>query len=101
MGTTLALQAMGGGMTALLIQMVLIFGIIYVLIILPQRREQKRHREMVASLERGDQVVMNGGLVGEIVQVRDDLLFLKTGEARVVVERARVARKVVPAAGGK
>lgn len=101
MGTTLALQMMGGGLTALLIQMVLIFGIIYVLIILPQRREQKRHREMVAALERGDQVVTTGGLVGEIVQVRDDLLVLKTGEVRVVVERARVARKVIPPGVGK
>jgi preprotein translocase subunit YajC len=94
--TVFALQ-MGGGMMALLIQMVLIFGIIYVLIILPQRREQKRHREMVATLDRGDQVATTGGLVGEIVQVRDDLLYLKTGDARVVVERARIAHKIVPA----
>lgn len=77
---------------ALIIQLVLIVAIFYFLLILPQRREQKRHREMLAALRPGDEVVTMGGLVGEIVTAKDDRIVLKTGEARVVVERARIAR---------
>lgn len=80
----------------LLIQLVLIVAIMYFLFILPQRREQKRHREMLASLRPGLEVVTAGGLVGEIVQLKEEMITLKTGDARVVVERARIARLVNP-----
>ena len=95
MVAVLALQApgQGGGMgMALIIQLVLVVAIFYFLLILPQRREQKRHREMLAALRAGDTVVTSGGLIGEIVQLKDDQVTLKSGDARVVVERARIAR---------
>jgi len=90
----LALQAQRGGPgIALLVQFVLIIGIMYFLFILPQRREQKRHRELITSLKPGDEIVTAGGLIGEIIAVRDDAVTIKSGDARVVVERARVARR--------
>lgn len=79
-------------MTAILIQVVPLVAIMYFLFILPQRREQKRHRELIAGLKPGQEVVTTGGLVGEIIQLRDDLVTIKSGEARVVVERVRIAR---------
>lgn len=84
---------------ALIIQLVFIVAIFYFILILPQRREQKRHREMLAALRPGDEVVTVGGLVGDIVQLRDELVTLKSGDARVVVERARIARLLNPPAG--
>jgi len=91
--TILAMQGFsGGGMTAILIQVVPLIAIMYFLFILPQRKEQKRHRELIASLKPGQEVVTTGGLVGEIIQLRDDLVTLKSGDARVVVERVRIAR---------
>lgn len=91
--TILAIQGVsGGGMTAILIQVVPLIAIMYFLFILPQRKEQKRHRELIASLKPGQEVVTTGGLVGEIIQLRDDLVTLKSGDARVVVERVRIAR---------
>jgi preprotein translocase subunit YajC len=85
----------------LIIQLVLLVAIFYFLLILPQRREQKRHREMLAALRAGDEVVTAGGLIGEIIQLKDDQLTLKTGDARVLVERARIARLVNPPAEAK
>jgi preprotein translocase subunit YajC len=79
-------------MTAILIQVVPLIAIMYFLFILPQRKEQKRHRELIASLKPGQEVVTTGGLVGEIIQLRDDVVTLKSGDARVVVERVRIAR---------
>lgn len=77
---------------AFLIQIVAIVAIFYFLLILPQRREQKRHREMLAALKRGDQVATVGGVVGEIIHLSDELVQLKSGDARITVERARIAR---------
>jgi preprotein translocase subunit YajC len=91
MATVLFLQTGGIGF-AFLIQLVAIVAIFYFLLIMPQRREQKRHRELLAALKRGDQVVTLGGLVGEIINLNDELVQLKTGDARVTVERARIAR---------
>ena len=91
--TILALQGLpGGNMTAILIQVVPLVSIMYFLFILPQRKEQKRHRELIANLKPGQEVVTTGGLVGEIIQLRDDLVTIKSGDARVVVERVRIAR---------
>lgn len=98
---SIVLLQMGGSPFAGFVIPLAFLAIIYFLLILPQRREQKRHREMVASLQRGDQVVTLGGLVGEIISLREDQVTLKTGDARVVLERARVARRVEPGAAGK
>ena len=95
--TTLAVQIAGGsGGLVFLVQLVFFGAIIYFLLIRPQQRERKRHREMLAALKRGDEVITAGGLIGEIIHLRDDSVVLKTGESRVMVERARIARLVVP-----
>lgn len=103
MATITLLQGFGGANGTLLMvaQIALFVGIFYFLLIRPQRAEQARHREMVASLKRGDRVATVGGLVGEIIGLNEDTVTLKTGSAQVVVERAKVARRMgdVPAAG--
>ncbi len=86
---------------ALIVQLVLVVAIFYFLLILPQRREQKRHRELLAALRPGDEVVTFGGIVGEIIQLRDDLITIKSGDSRFVVERARIARLLRPPAETK
>jgi len=52
----------------------LIFVIMYFLIIRPQQRRLKDHREMVAALRRGDTVVTGGGLIGKVTKADDDEL---------------------------
>ncbi|HEV2146797.1 MAG TPA: preprotein translocase subunit YajC [Longimicrobiaceae bacterium] len=99
MATILLLQGGGGGSMVLIAQIALFIGIFYFLLIRPQRAEQKRHREMVAALKRGDRVATLGGLVGEIVALNEEVLTLQTGQARVVVERAKVARLMTPGTG--
>lgn len=81
---------------AMIVQLVLIVAIFYFLLILPQRREQKRHRELLAALKPGDEVVTAGGLIGEIITLKEDRVSLKTGDARLVVERGRIARLLTP-----
>jgi preprotein translocase subunit YajC len=101
MATVPLLQATGGIGMAFIIQIVAIVAIFYFLLILPQRREQKRHREMLGALKRGDQVATMGGVVGEIVHLNEELVQLKSGDSRITVERARIARLMTEPAPAK
>ncbi len=86
------LQA-GSGAQAIILPLAFL-AIMYFLLIVPQRREMKRHRELVESLRPGDRVATLGGVVGEITAVKEDVVTLKSGEARLVVERGKIARKL-------
>jgi preprotein translocase subunit YajC len=55
-----------------LLPFLLIFVIIYFLILRPQQKRVKAHREMVAQIRRGDTVVTAGGLIGKVSKVIDD-----------------------------
>jgi preprotein translocase subunit YajC len=94
----------GPSLSLMLFQIILIFGIIYLLVIRPQRRQQEQHRLLLASLQRGDQVVTSGGIVGEVVHIKDDQITVRSGEAKFVVLRSgissitnRTATEVKPA----
>lgn len=67
-------QGAGGmdGMAAQILPIVLIIGVFYFLIIRPQQKKQKAHREMLTALHRGDRIVTSGGLVGTITKVTSD-----------------------------
>ena len=54
------------------IPLILIFVIFYFFLIRPQQKKIKEHKQMVASLKRGDQVVTSGGIIGKIERVFDD-----------------------------
>lgn len=51
---------------------IFIFVVMYFLVIRPQQKKAKAHREMVANMRRGDTVVTGGGLIGKISKVNDD-----------------------------
>ena len=66
--------AAGGGMEGLLLQLPMflaIGAIFYFLLIRPQQKRMKEHREMVAAVSRGDEVVTQGGVVGKVTKVSD------------------------------
>lgn len=94
----LAAPAEGGSPgLVLFIQFAAIIAIFWFLLIRPQRKAQQRHREMLAALKRGDEVVTDGGIIGEIVHLKDDRVTIKTGEnTRIVVARAKIARVLQP-----
>jgi preprotein translocase subunit YajC len=60
-----------GGMESLL-PLVLIFVVFYFLLIRPQQKKAKTHREMLGNLHRGDRIVTNGGLIGKITRIPND-----------------------------
>jgi len=81
-----------GGMESLL-PLVLIFVVFYFLLIRPQQKKQKAHREMLGELRRGDRIVTAGGVIGTITRVNSDTeITVEISEGvRVKVVRAMVS----------
>jgi len=78
-------------MGAFLVQMVLIVGIVYFLLIRPKMQQEKKHRERLSQLKTRDEVLTVGGIIGEVVHIKDDRITIKSGESRLVIQRDRVA----------
>lgn len=77
-----------------LIPIILVMIIFYFLLIRPQQKRAKQHREMLAALRRGDKVVTNGGITGTIVKVVDDQDTVEVEiakDVKVNVVRAMIA----------
>jgi preprotein translocase subunit YajC len=85
----------GAGAIAQFIPLILIFVIMYFLILRPQQKRMKEHRNMVSELKRGDQVITQGGLIGKVTDVKDDELTVEIAQGvKVRVVRATVAQVV-------
>lgn len=84
----------GSGLSVLLFQVALIFGIFYFLIIRPQRRQQQRHKELLAALQKGDHVITSGGIVGEVLHLKENEITIRSGESKLVVLRQNIANVV-------
>ena len=88
-------QAAGGGdggfMT--LVPLVLIFVVFYFLLIRPQQKRAKQHREMLVNIRRGDKIVTGGGIIGTVSKVvSDDELAVEIAEGiKIRVQRALVS----------
>jgi len=75
-------------------------AIFYFLLIRPQMRQQKAHREKIASVKKGDQVVTAGGLVGKVVKVDDDYADIELAkDVRVKAVKSTIGDIIPP--GGK
>ncbi len=75
--------------------LILLFAIFYFLIIRPQQKQQKAHREMLESLKKGDKIVTNGGIHAEVVKTEEDFIKIKLSDNVIVkLDRAFVARKL-------
>jgi preprotein translocase subunit YajC len=91
MGTGGGASGQGGGFGAF-VPLILMFGIFYFLLIRPQQKKQKEHRQMLSNLKKGDQVITSGGLYGRITGLTDTIATLEIAEkVRVKVGRANIA----------
>jgi preprotein translocase subunit YajC len=93
----------GGSLTPLAFQFILIVAIVYFIMWRPQQKQRKQHEASLAALKRGDEIVTSGGIIGEVVHIReaskdgganrmDDRVTIKSAESRLVIERGRIAR---------
>lgn len=82
-------------MGSLLIPLILMVGIFYFLVILPQKKQQQSLKDLITALKIKDEIVTNGGIIGTIVEVREtsfiirsaDKSLLEIGKAAIVGKR--------------
>ena len=74
------------------IPLILMFVIFYFLLIRPQQKKAKEHREMIGNLKKGDKIITSGGIYGTITGVEDNTITVEIAEkVRVKVSRGNVA----------
>lgn len=80
-----------------LLALLITFGLMWVLLILPQQRRMRQHQAIVASLQAGDEIVTAGGLYGTITSVDEDTLSVEVAPGVVLrVLRSAVSQRVAP-----
>lgn len=87
-----------------LFQIAAIFGIFYFVMIRPQQKQRADHEKRIKEIRKGDEVVVAGGIIGEIIHVKEtvkdgtptktleDRITIKSGESRIVVERRSITK---------
>lgn len=82
----------GGALMPQILMMAMIFGVFYFLLIRPQQKKMKMHKEMLGQIRRGDRIVTGGGIIGSVTKViGDDELQVEIADG----VKVRVARSMV------
>jgi preprotein translocase subunit YajC len=71
-----------------IVPLILMFAIFYFLLIRPQQKKAKQHKEMVSNLKIGDRIVTNGGIYGNIVRMTEQTIILEIAD-KVQIEMLR------------
>lgn len=92
--------APGGGMMSGLLPLLLMFLVFYILLIRPQQKRTKQHKELLDSLKKGDEVITSGGIFGKVTGITENVVTLEVADkVRIKVQRGNVSgMKPKPAA---
>ena len=88
-----AAAAQGGlfGGPTMIIMLVLMFAVMYFMIIRPENKKKKEQEALRSSLHRGDKITTIGGIMGKIVDIKDDKIVVESGEDQVRLEMQKWA----------
>ena len=73
-----------------------LFAFMYFFMIRPQRKRQKEHNELVSGLSKGDEIVLNSGMLGTILKVDDNYLVIETGNSVELKFQKSAVHAVLP-----
>lgn len=90
----------GGGLGGFVLPLLLMFGIMYFLVILPQSRQRKKTQEMLGAVKNGDKVITTSGIYGTINGIDGDTFILKVADnVKIRIARAAIAQVESPEDG--
>jgi preprotein translocase subunit YajC len=87
--------ACGEGGSSPLLFIVILFAIMYFLFLRPTQVQQKKHKEMLGSLQKGDKVISSGGIHGKVTQIKDTTVKLKVDDKTEIEIEKGMIRKVL------
>ncbi len=98
-----AAEAGAAGMASPLIMMVLMFAIFYFMLIRPENKRKKEAEQMRSSVRTGDKIVTIGGIVGTVVNVKENRIVIETGadQVRLEVEKWAISSNETAAEAAK
>lgn len=88
----------GGSPLGAFLPLILIIGIFWFLIMRPQQKRAREHKQLIGEVKQGDKVVAAGGIVGTVRRVDDELLTLQVADGvSITVDRGSVAKRLTEA----
>ncbi|HSC31290.1 MAG TPA: preprotein translocase subunit YajC [Gemmatimonadaceae bacterium] len=99
-----AAPSSGLGGKVFFVEIAILIAVFYFFVMRPQSTQRKRQEETLRALKKGDEVTTAGGIVGEVIYIKqtvkdgaaapsmDDRITIKSAESRLIVERGRIAR---------
>ena len=75
-----------GQLLQILIPFAIMFGMMYLLIIVPDKKRRKKYSSMLDTMKVNDKVTSKGGIVGKIINIKDEYIILETGPDRARVK---------------
>ncbi len=87
----------GGGLSGLsaFLPFIIILGIFYLLIVMPQHKKDQEHKKMLESLKRGDKVITNGGIYGKVTDIKENKLIIEIAKGvEIEILKGAVGNKI-------
>ena len=88
-----------GGLIGMIIWMVVLFGVMYFLMIRPQKKEQKKKDLMLSELAAGDTILTTSGFYGTVIDIQDDMVIVEFGNnknCRIPMQKAAIVEVEKP-----
>ncbi|MGI9296583.1 MAG: preprotein translocase subunit YajC, partial [Gammaproteobacteria bacterium] len=86
----------GGSPLASFLPLILIMAVFYWLLIRPQQKRAKAHRNMLAELAVGDEVLTSGGMFGKVVKITDNAVIVEVGKTEIPFQKQSI-QSLLPA----
>lgn len=86
----------GGGGLEMILMMAVFFAIMYFMIIRPQQKRAKEHKTMLEALNKGDEVVTNGGILGKVAGITENFVELSVADNVTVKVQKQAIASVMP-----
>ncbi len=87
--------AQGGGIESMVL-IVLMFGVLYFMMIRPQMKRAKEHKGMIEALQKGDEVVSGGGILGRVTKISEAYVTLEVAQGVEMVLQRSAVQVVLP-----
>ncbi|AOZ75550.1 preprotein translocase subunit YajC [Clostridium pasteurianum] len=78
----------------IIIYMVIVLGLFYMMIFLPERKRKKKFNDLISSIKVNDEVVTTGGIIGKITNIQDDYVIIQSGPDKA---RLKVLKRAINA----
>ncbi|EPY2277682.1 preprotein translocase subunit YajC [Clostridium sporogenes] len=66
--------------------LVVMLGLFYVMVFMPEKKRKKKYNEMLNSISVNDEIITRGGIIGKIVSIKEDYVIIQTGTDRVKIQ---------------